>query len=70
MLVDIHRHLRHDRGCQTNYRSQKEPMDATWIITAFIVIDALMKRLWGIAHPQPSRVRGNWEVRTFLIRRF
>jgi|YNPBryulayer2012_1023412.scaffolds.fasta_scaffold08091_1 hypothetical protein len=45
-------------------------MDATWIITAFIVIDALMKRLWGIAHPQPSRVRGNWEVRTFLIRRF
>jgi hypothetical protein len=32
-------------------------MDATWMIPAFVMIDTLMERLWGIAPPTPRLFR-------------
>jgi hypothetical protein len=45
LLVDDHRHLWHDRGCQTKHRSQEEPTVARPMMPAFVVIDTLMDHL-------------------------
>mgnify|MGYP001064625212 CR=1 FL=1 len=65
MLVDDHRHLWHDRGRQTNHRSQEEPTVARHIIAAFVVIDMLMERL---GHRSDRRARvPNSEILTLAV---
>jgi hypothetical protein len=45
-------------------------MDATWIITAFVVIDTLMERLGHRTPPNPPARGGDWGVRRSPTPRF